>query len=161
MTCYYDYKDVMVRDAEMEDIEYLKDHMKEADKNEIWASDHFTPEEALRHALEVSTYKFTFLYKGEVVGMFGVNPETLLSNRAVVWMLTSDRIENMKKTFAKVSKEFIRSLQRIYPTLYNLVDSRHTTSIHWLKWAGAEILPAKKYGKENIPFHPFVFGGQL
>jgi len=158
---YYDDKNgFTIRDSERGDIELMKDRLREADKQEIWASDNHTPEEALRSSFNLSTEKLTVVFNGEPVAMFGIVPVTLLDDRAIVWMLTTDLIEKVSVRFLKLSKKFINLLREKYGILFNFVDVRHKKSIDWLEWCGAKLFKPEIYGVERLPFHYFVFGGQ-
>lgn len=154
---YYDKHNVIVRDAKKRDIEKLKFSMRKAEIDEVMASHGHTPEQALLYCFNSSTEKLTFLFKGEVVGMFGVSPSNLLSESASIWLLTSNSISKMWVRFLKLSKGFIKSILRRYPLLFNYVDKRHVASVSWLKWCGADIHEAKPYGKMGLPFHYFEF----
>ena len=160
MTVYYEEQNVLIRDSEFSDIDALKGKLKKADIDEVKASHNFTPEEALRNSFNLSTMKFTFLYKNKVIGMFGIRPESLVSNVAIVWMLTSDEIENMKLRFLRLSRIFLGVFRSYYPVLVNHVDIRHKSSIAWLEWMGAKFMPSIKIGLRKMEFLPFQFGGQ-
>ena len=73
---FYDLDGVTVRSSTIEDVEYLKDKLRQSDIDEVWASHRHTPEEALRLSLERSAMSFTIEDNGKPVGMFGVVPET-------------------------------------------------------------------------------------
>lgn len=154
----YEKGDILVRDAEAGDILDMMDRLRPEEVAEVWASHHYTPRQALEASWENSTGKMTFLYKGEVVGMFGVVPESLLSDRALVWLLTTDLIYKMKIAFLRASKKFIPAIMSRYGHLHNFVDARNVQCLKWLAWAGALIYPPELGGAEKIPFHYFTFG---
>jgi hypothetical protein len=160
MKIYYENAGLIIRDAEIDDIDKMKDNLREADKQEIWASDHHTPEKALWDSYHLSTEKMVAVFNGELVAMFGIVPVSLLDNKAVVWMLTTNAIEKMPLRFLKLSKKFIGLLRERYSMLFNFVDARHKKSIDWLNWCGASFFPPQDYGVEHLPFQQFVFGGQ-
>ncbi len=157
---YYDKNNVIVRDAKRRDIEKLKLSMRKEEIDEVMASHGHTPEEALLFCFNSSTERLTFLYKGEVMGMFGISTSCLLSDSASIWLLTSESINKMWIRFLKLSRGFIKSILTRYSVLYNYVDKRHSISISWLKWCGADIQEAKPYGKMGLPFHYFEFRGE-
>lgn len=154
---YYDGKEVMVRTSNELDIDLMKNRLRKSDIDEVWASHHHTPEEALRLSFEMSTLCLTVDIKGMPVVMFGIVPQTLLSDKANVWLLATDGILKVRKSFLKHCKEFIGIMLKEYSVLENYVDARNTLSIRWLKWCGAEIEEAKPIGAEKLPFHHFVF----
>jgi len=151
---------VTVREARYSDLElWRKNQMRALEVLEVWASDHMKPVEAVERSMTDSLESYTILYGDELVGMFGIAPESLLDNKASVWLLTTDKIHLMRTTFLRCSKAVIAHLRHPYPLLYNFVDARNEQCIRWLKWAGAEIYPPEAHGLENLPFHYFTFGG--
>lgn len=160
MTIHYEKDGFIVRDAEPYDIEMMKDNIREEDRNEVWASDHFTPEQALENSFKVSSEKMAFLVEGEILGMFGIVPLTLMDDRACIWMITTNAIEKYAIKFLRASRYFIKILLERYSILSNFVDVRHKKSVKWLRWSGAIIREPENFGLEQIPFHLFIFGGQ-
>lgn len=150
--------DVIVRDSEAGDVPRMKDRMRPAEISEVWASHHFSPFQALSKSWENSTGKMTFLYRGEIGGMFGVAPESLLSDRALAWLLTTDTIYQMRISFLRLSKKLIDVMLGRYGHLYNYVDARNIECLNWLEWMGAKIYPPEIMGVDNMPFHYIVFG---
>lgn len=142
---------LIIRQAMFHDIEALAPRMRTADVAEIWASNRYTPSEALEHGFEESDVCMTVLHKNEVAAMLGVTPA------GVVWMLTSTAVEQFKKTFAQLSRQFITELLKQYPVLFNYVDARHTQSITWLKWCGARFEAPVPCGPDRLPFCKFEF----
>lgn len=142
---------IVIRQAMFHDIAELAPRMRAADVAEIWASNRYTPEAALEIGLEKSDICMTVLYKNEVAAMLGVTAE------GVVWMLTSDTLEQFKKGFAKLSRQLIEELLKQYPVLFNYVDARHTQSITWLKWCGAKFEAAVPCGPDRLLFIKFEF----
>ncbi len=155
---YYDGKEGMVRTSNELDIDLMKNRLRKSDIDEVWASHHHTPEEALRLSFEMSALCLTVDIKGMPVAMFGIVPQTLLSDRANVWLLATDGILKVRKSFLKHCKEFIDVMLKEYSVLENYVDARNALSIRWLKWCGAVIEEAKPIGIEKLPFHYFYFG---
>lgn len=153
---YYDKNDIKVRKSSVEDVEYLKDHLRESDTQEIWASNHLTPEKALRLSLAKSIFCLT-VENGAPIAMFGINPEQLLGERAVVWLLGSEGLNKIRIPFIRYSRHFISMMLEYYPYLHNYVDARNLQSIAWLKFCEATIEEAKPFGSENLPFHYFYF----
>jgi hypothetical protein len=148
----------MVRDAHLDDLDHIE--LRQLDAEEVWASHHMTPKEALQTSFKNSMHAFTVLHKDKIVAMFGVIPDSLLGRSALVWMLTTDAIDGVKIAFLRYSRLFINYLRSCYPILYNHVDARHAPCLRWLKWVGAAIHPAVPCGADQLPFHPIVLGGQ-
>lgn len=153
---YYEKGDIVIRDSEKEDIPPLANDMRKEDSEEVWASSHMTPEVVFNVSFNISPICLTFLFRGEPIAMFGVNPDSLLSTSGVVWLLTTNKINQVKFRFLKLSRMFIQFFLRKYPHLYNFVDARHKLAVEWLKWCGAKLSDAQPFGIENKPFHYFV-----
>jgi hypothetical protein len=149
--------DLIVRDSVIADIEPIAENMRKSDRDEIMASHRRQPINALALGYAGSTLCFTVEYKGEPCAMFGTVPESLLSNKANVWLLASNKFCKCHKKLAKYSKTFINFLLSHYSELGNFVDMRNKASINWLKHYGAEIEEAKPFGEEKRPFHRFIF----
>jgi hypothetical protein len=148
--------DLEIRDSVPKDIESLSFTMRQADKEEVWAQSHSTPREALQYSYDKSEIALTVLWKGKIAGMFGIKPKSLISDRAIVWLLTSDEVSNMKLSFAKYSKKVMNMFLNLYPVLENYVDSRYIDSVKWLKWCGFKIGEAEPHGLDKVPFHRAV-----
>jgi len=153
---YYDDGKIKVRDSVEEDIEFLSSRLKKTDVDEVFASNHVSPEEALRHGMDTSIYCRT-AENGQPFMMFGLYTDNVISDRANIWMLSSDYIKSIPIKFVRQSRLFIKDMLEWYPYLENYVDARNKESIAWLKWLGATIEDPKPYGIEQRPFHHFYF----
>jgi len=158
---YYNKNRVMVREAQISDVLIMGGNLREADKDEVWASHHYTSENALLFSFNSSTFCFTVENKGVPVAMFGISPFTLLDDKASIWLLAADSfdtwIKKNRKEFIRQSKVFIKFMLEQYPLLENYVDIRNIPSVKWLRICGAKIEDAKPYGIEKLPFHYFAF----
>lgn len=157
---FYDKDGIIVRHSRPEDIEYLKDHLRQSDVDELWASAHHTANEALKNSYENAVLSLTIVNENPV-GMFGITPQSMIGYKASVWFLATAELEKINKRFAKNSRRFIDLMLMYYPYLFNYVDDRNTKSIKWLRICGAEISDPKPYGKEQLPFRFFCFQRDL
>lgn len=150
----YNKGDLVIRASEHSDILPIAFNMRDADCEEIWASHHATPEEALSRGIMHSKPCLTALWKGKPVAMFGVTPTE--TEEAIVWFLGTKVVDEHRICFCKMSRFIMKKFYDIYPTLYNWVDVRNTKSIQWLKWLGARFDVACEYGMENLMFNHFI-----
>lgn len=141
---------VVIRKSIEGDSEVLASKLRLADIKEIWAAGHIKPLEALNDGARISSLCFTILYHGEVVAMFGCAPVD--DDRGTVWLLASDRLYDMRKTFLKHSRYFIDLMLEEIPYLFNFVHIENKQSIKWLKFCGALIRPPEVLGPENEQF---------
>lgn len=152
---YYDQDNIVVRTSVKEDIDGLKDRLRFEDVQEIKASHNHTPEEALYISLSQSMVCLTVENDGLPVAMFGINPESVWKNEAIVWLLSSPEFHKLRIRFLKHSRRFIKVFLEYYPLLYNFVDCRNTPSIKWLKFCGAQF--GDKIILSGVPFQYFKF----
>jgi len=147
---------IKVRKAEKSDIEHIASNMRESDIEEIWASHHEEPKKALESGLESSIFACT-IENGVPIAMFGICPYNIIGDTASIWMLATDDLNKMKKTFVKNNKKIIDIMLEYYPILENYVDARNEQSIKWLKLCGAEMDEPVPFGVEQLPFRHFTF----
>lgn len=154
---FYDKNDVIVRDSVKADVLPMAKNLRQADIDEIWASHHLLPLEAMMKSYDSSLTCLSACINEEPFAMFGCTPENFISSKGLIWMLATNRIAEVKSEFYKYSRFFVDILLEDYPLLYNYVDARNTRSIIWLKRIGAEIKEAKPHGMDGLPFHYFSF----
>lgn len=133
----------------------LAENMREADRQEVWATAHYTPKQAALFSLEASRDAKVGLADGRVVCMFGVGPAAIISTTGIPWLLTTDLVEKHARAFLRRNKRVVKGMGGSYSLLRNYVDERNTMAVRWLRWLGFEILPAEPFGVEGLPFHPF------
>lgn len=154
---YYKKDGIIIRRSKPSDVDILSNNLRQCDIDEIWSSNHATPYEALHQGFKNSVLCLTVEYNKEPVSMFGIHAEDLVSTKAVIWFLSSDKIECFKKIFMKHSRRFVDMMLGFYPYLENYVDRRNSKSIDWLNRIGANISDGKPYGIEIRIFHHFSF----
>lgn len=147
---------IVIRKSTPDDILYLEDKLRHEDIREAWASYRYRPHEALFFSYVLSGQCFTYSYKDEPVAMFGTSDSEMGVNIGSIWLLGSDMIDKVFKSFAKHSKVMINYLIQPYEQLVNFVDVRNEKTIRWLKWCGAEFSDPVPWGKDQLPFRFFV-----
>lgn len=138
-----------------EHVEELARTMRAADRDEVWASNHHTPEQALDRSMSLTSEPFTGLMDGRVVCIFGVAQATILSDEGSPWLLTSDLVGKTAHTFLRVSRVYFEEINKRYTNLVNHVDCRNRQAIHWLKWLGFKFDEPAPYGPDGLPFMRF------
>ena len=116
---------------------------------------HVTADEGLVMSFQASTRCWIAFWDGRPTVAFGVAPEALLSDVAAPWMLATEDIREMRTTFLRGSRDYIKRMMRGYEILRNWVDTRNLLSIKWLRWLGFDIHPAKPFGPDQHLFHYF------
>jgi hypothetical protein len=149
-------KRASVRISVKGDVDFLKNKLREADKEEIMASHGHTAEEALKISLNDSVICYT-IERGKPIGMFGINPYDLSGTSAVIWLLTSEDIKEIRMSFLKQCRKYIDGFLEVYPLLFNYVYEKNKMSIKWIKWLGGKVYEPIPYGMNGEKFHYFEF----
>lgn len=161
---YYDKDGVVVRDSCASDIAYLRNNLKQSDVDEVWASHHKTPYEALLEGYENSDQCLTVAKDGRAFAMFGIVPiaaGSVNDDCAIIWFLSGEELFRIKRfEFIRHSAGFVGFFFHRAPELkrfFNFVDVRNKISVRWLKKIGATIHDPMPFGTEGLPFHYFEF----
>ena len=97
------------------------------------------------------------LYIGSVDGKmccaWGVVPPSLMSDRAYLWLFSTDAVEQYKFLFVRYSQKAIAEILEEWPIITGYCEVNSPRSIRWLKWLGAKFGEPIK-GKEAW-FRPF------
>ena len=141
-------------------VESIADDMRQADAEEVWASNHHSPLESMMKGWELSDVSTVAIDdNGEPLVMIGLVKRDVLTGSGVVWMLGADRAMNHKKEFFRQTKPIINEMLTICPRLCNMVHSKNTNSIIWLRWLGFTIGDPIPHGPDNELFHRFHLEG--
>lgn len=152
----YDDGKIKVRKSVKDDAYRVAARMRKSDVDEIWASNHVDPLDALLRGLDHSIYCRT-IENGKPIAMFGICPKDILGNSATVWLLATDDLSKINLKFLRHSKEFVNAMLDYYNHLDNYVDIRNQKSIEWLKFLGAKFDEPAPYGVEGRMFQHFSF----
>jgi len=129
----------------------LARRMRVRDCDEVWASDHQIPLEAIEVACCVSEFVRTIVIDGEIAAMFGVR--AIRPEVGIIWLLTTDTVDRKPCAFWRTMKTELLRLLRVYPALANMVDARYTQAVESLRRVGFTVHPAESYGEDGLPFH--------
>ena len=142
-----------IRETRHYDLKPVADHMKEADKREIWESSNSSPIEALERGYTLGQKCYTILNKDdEPIAIFGVGPEPGKAHTGCVWLLGTTEL-NMNKEFLRRSKETLSLVEEGYACTGNWVSAENKESLRWLRWLGyLEMSYRAEYGAEQKPF---------
>ena len=144
---FLDENGVIIRESNKDDSAKLAPNLRSSDVKEIWAAGHLLPLESLESSFKISRRCFTIEHQGQVVAMFGCAPIT--SDQGTVWLLASDGLYQMRKTFFKYSVYFIDLMLEEFPYLFNFVHNENKQSIKWLKLCGASIRQPEALGPDG------------
>jgi hypothetical protein len=144
---------IAIRESVIEDIASLARCLRDEDAIEVVAQGYKDSAEALGSAFKGSKYRFTIVFKGKPVGMFGLCEVD--SNTGNIWLLGAPDLSKMKKYFMRMSKEIVKEMLVEYPVLFAQVDKRYTKTHRWLTWLGADV--GGDYKLNGVDFNNFVF----
>lgn len=131
----------------------ISPHVRQIDREEIWAAGHMTPEESIR--LGLSSGAWACYFDDEIACIFGCKPLTILSDEASPWMIATPVIEKKQKAFLRRCRPIVEMWQEKYELLINYADDRNVTVKNWLKWLGFTVYPAAPYGYDGAMFCRF------
>lgn len=130
-------------------------YIRQADIDEFYAAALIEPSEVLRRSMAASSICWAGVIDGEVVGIFGVCPASMLTGFGVPWLVATDRLEKVQVTFLRHCRPVLAQMLALYPRLENFVDARNAAAKSWLHWLGFTLNDAQPYGALQLPFHHF------
>lgn len=141
------------RASKLKDCAELAVTMREEDKQEIWHFARSSPLDALKNGYSLSRRCFTIEWNGKVVAMFGVVGE--IGQIGVPWMLASDELPKIRKSFLKEAKKYLEIVFKDYPVLANYAWAKNTVHLNWLKWLGFTLCDPEPMGVDDELFISF------
>jgi len=91
------------------------------------------------------------MHDDRVACMWGLAPPTAISNRAYLWLLTTDLVEKHKFLFVRHSQLVVEDALKRYDVVLGHVAVGNTAARKWLRWLGARIdVPEKGFSKFEI-----------
>lgn len=143
--------------AKYGDCKVLAPNLRQADKDEVWASHGLLPLQALQFSFLLSEEANTIISDNEdIIGMFGV---TKHGDIGIPWLLMSDDIYQPShvRQFVPTSKKWVKQVQERYKILVNYVAQDNDKAIKWLRLLGFTFISLEEnYGVNPKPFYEFV-----
>ena len=144
--------------AKFGDCKVLAPNLRQADKDEVWASHGQKPLQALKISFLLSEECNTIIGDNEdIIGMFGVTRHG--KKIGIPWLLMSEEIYKPShvKQFIPQSIEWVKKVQERYDILVNYVAQDNTKAIRWLRLLGFTFISLEpNYGVNPKPFYEFV-----
>ena len=129
--------------------------MRQADADEVWASNHHTPIEALMDGWKISDRSVIVMVNDEPCVMIGLVIRDILSGAGIPWLLGTENALKYKRHFLTQVPAVINEMLTVCPRLFNYVHVENTISIKWLKRIGFTLDKPLPYGRDNELFHKF------
>lgn len=136
-------------------VEALALDMRQADADEVWASDNHTPLESLMNGWGMSDHTAIAMVNNEPCVMFGLVRCDILSGKGVLWMLGTNNSLKYRRKFLIHTPNVINEMLSICPYLFNYVHVKNKVSIKWLEWLGFSFEDPAPHGVEQELFHKF------
>lgn len=146
---------VEFKPVEESDILHVAQSMRKADMAEVWASGHYTPEEAIRAGLTQRGKSATVWINSEPVAILGVVTPSLLSSTGIPWMLGSRSLTKYGRQILTGGRLIVDDMTKDHSLLVNYVHAKNKSSVRWLTWLGFELHDPVPFGKEKELFHRF------
>lgn len=145
--------EILIREARIEDAANLV--MREADAAEVRAMGS-EPYDALHESITHSIKAWTAECEEGIICVWGYCPCVDVEHTCTVWLLGSDLVKRITRTFLEESKARVAEMLQDCEQLYNLVMQDNVISRRWLKWLGAEFHGTCMI--DGVAFEPFTIG---
>lgn len=141
---------VLFRKATDEDIRFVGERLREADRQEVIALG-ADPAFAVRCSTLFSDEAYTGLIDGEPSMIFGVG-QPILGDTASVWALGTDNCSRHPREMLKFGKLLVQDFLTRYPRMENWCDARYEAAIRWLRKIGFTVSEPVPYGEKEALF---------
>jgi len=95
-------------------------------------------EKAMDFCLLMSTFIWAGFIEGKLACIWGVIPPSLMSDKAYLWLYTTDVIKEHQFLLVRHSQLVIKDILEQFPVIVGHATIGASKSIRWLKWLGAE-----------------------
>lgn len=145
----------LIRKPTKDDVEYLIDHVRPEDIEEVDAFDGSTIRESLEQTPNLLENSEVWEVDGKVVCMFGVTPVEEYEGVGLIWMLATSEFEQYSKMFAVRCQKVVEKMVDGYEFIYNYVHSKNEKSVQWLRWLGFQTYAPEPIGHKGELFTRF------
>lgn len=135
----------------------VADNMRQADRDEVYATSHHNAHTALARSVQATPEPKAGLADGRAMCIFGIGVSGLLSVRGSPWLLGHEELPQHARAFLRMSHDWVKEERVKFDQLVNYVDARNVHSIRWIKFLGFEIEDPKPWGIDKLPFHRFTW----
>jgi hypothetical protein len=143
-----------VKEGNDQDVYSLVGRLRQADKDELFATNGQDPDKTLVESWQASKYRRVMIYEKQVICAMGI--VEFNQDIGIPWLLGSDEISSAKRQFLKGVKEGIDFASSKYRYLINFIDIRQSSAIRYFTWMGCKFEEPKPFGFENRLFTMFI-----
>ncbi len=98
-------------------------------------------QQTMRRVILNSTLLWVGCDDDEVFCIYGLTAPTLLSDRAWLWLWTTQHFSSHVFAFVRHSQRVVEDMLNHYPIIVGACQVGQDKSIRWLRWLGAEFDP--------------------
>jgi len=107
-------------------------------------------QETMKRCMHNSTQVWIGYEGDKVLCFLGLIPPTLLSDRAYLWLQTTEHLHSHLFIFIRYSQRLVAEMLEHYPVIVGHTEITNTKAIRWLRWLGAT------FGEPQAPgVYPF------
>lgn len=148
---------VQLRKATTADCQALAIAMRAADALEAKRSCGLGPLEVLLRSVDASDGRAgALLLDGKLACIYGLVKADVITPVAVPWLLTSNVVEQNKKTFLRIARVVVDRWAEEFPYLVQMVDKDYGAAQFFLQKLKFRIYPPVPHGPEGALFCPAV-----
>lgn len=85
-----------------------------------------------------SSVRHIGMVDGKVAAMWGLVPQSILSNQAYLWLLTTDLAEQHKFLLVRYSQMFVQQALTHYEKIVGHCEAGNFAAKRWIRWLGGE-----------------------
>lgn len=143
-----------VRDATLEDADFLATRLRARDYDEAVASAGADIPTVMRASVAASEGMCWIAESDQPVFVIGCAP--VVPGVGSPWLLGTDEVRAYPGALTRIAKRHIAIMLQTYGYLVNYVDARNADSVGWLRLLGFTVEAPVPYGAEGRPFHRFT-----
>jgi hypothetical protein len=112
-------------------------------------------QETMQRSMRNSSRVWLGMDGGQVVAVWGLVPPSLLSDRAYLWLYTTEALHRHIFLLIRHSQRAVAEMLKDYPRIVGHCRVGQDKSIRWLRWLGAE------FGEPIGHFVPFTIRAKV
>ena len=131
--------------------------LREGDRAEVVAVGRPDIVRQLSRDVLLSAESYAVFQDGDLLGVTGVRPMSLISNTARPWLLTTRHVERHKRTLLRGTRMLLRRWRKRWRALSNEIHADYQGALRWAEWSGAtlgepyEIAPGVRFVTATWP----------
>ena len=95
-------------------------------------------QETMQRSMNNSSHVWIGYSGTDILAFWGLIPPTLLSDRAYLWLYTTEHMRGHQFMFIRWSQRAVQEMLRQYPLIVGHAQLGAAKSIRWLRWLHAE-----------------------